>query len=226
MLHVEDPTLHDHRAHVHGQILHRHGIPPEGLAVEGLALGLGLVLPLFLSGRDGGHFTDGLLPEGLHGVNESLAFQLVAGFNGNRHRRGKPLPEILLHRRDMLHQRRLAVGSQTDGQALPFPFPFRPGKGASRHGIVHDKQVPQLLRLDFLQFRGRMGSRQVHPAQAVEPGNFLGCLVKEPLRNIAFRMEHHMDAPLLGGNVRSGDSRLRKHWHQCLRRLIIRKHLK
>ena len=119
VLHVEDPTLHDHRAHVHGQILHRHGIPPEGLAVEGLALGLGLVLPLFLSGRDGGHFTDGLLPEGLHGVNESLAFQLVAGFNGNRHRRGKPLPEILLHRRDMLHQRRLAVGSQTDGQALP-----------------------------------------------------------------------------------------------------------
>ena len=119
MLHVEDPTLHDHRAHVHGQILHGHGISPEGLSVEGLALGLGLLLPLFLGGNGGGHFADGLLPEGLHGVNESLALQLVTGFNGDGHRCGKPLPEILLHRRDMLHQRRLAVGSQTDGQALP-----------------------------------------------------------------------------------------------------------
>ena len=119
VLHVEDPTLHDHRAHVHGQILHGHGISPEGLSVEGLALGLGLFLPLFQAGHGGGHFADGLLPEGLHGVNESLAFQLVTGFNGNGHRCGKPLPEILLHRRDMLHQRRLAVGSQTDGQALP-----------------------------------------------------------------------------------------------------------
>ena len=119
MLHVEDPTLHDHRAHVHGQILHGHGVPPERLSVEGLALGLRFLLPLFLGSSGSGHFANGLLPEGLHGVNESLAFQLVAGFNGNRHRRGKPLPEILLHRRDMLHQRRLAVGSQTDGQALP-----------------------------------------------------------------------------------------------------------
>ncbi len=226
VLHVEDPTLHDHRAHIHGQILHGHGRPPEGLAIEGLALGLGLFLPLFRVGHGGGHFADGLLPEGLHGIHEGLALQLTAGLNGNGDRGGEPLPEVLLDGGDMLQKGRLAVGHQANGQLLPFPLPLGPGERPPGHGIVLHEQVPKLLRLNPLQFRSRVGSRQVHPAKTVKSGNFLGRLVKEPLRDVAFRVYHHMNAPLLGGNVRSGDSRLRKHWCQCLRRLIVRKHLK
>ena len=220
-------SLHNHRAHVHAQILHGNRCPLEGLAVEGLAGGgggCGLFLPFGSGG--GGQIFHHLTPHGLHGVKQGFSFQRRAGLNGDGHRHRKPLPEHLLHRGHLLHQRVLAVGNQTDGQVLPLPVPFGPGQGAPGHGIPLDKEVHQFLRLDFCQFRGRVGGCQFHPPQAVEGGNFLRRLIHQPLGDVVFGMHHHMDGPILGGNVRSGDSRLRQGCVQRLRRLIIGKHLK
>ena len=227
VVNVEHLSLHDHCAHIHRQILHGHGVSLEGLAVEGLAGGGGgCRLPLLFGGRNGGQVLHHLAPHGLHGFKQGLALQRRAGFDGNGHGRGKPFPQHLLHRRHLLHERILTVGGQMDGQVFPLPLPPGPGKRTPCHGIPLDKEVHQLLRLDFCQLVGRVGSVQNHMPQAVERPNLLRRLIHQPLGDVSFGMHHHMDGSILGGNVRSGDSRLRKRWVQRLRRLIVGKHLK
>ena len=71
-----------------------------------------------------------------------------------------------------------------------------------------------------------MGRRQRHAPQAVEGRDFLRRLIHQPLGDVAFAVDNHMDGSILGGNVRSGDSRLTERCVQRLRRLIVGKHLK
>ena len=207
---VEDLALHDHRAHVHAQVLHGNGSPLEGLAVEGFAgCGGGCRLFLPFGGGDGGQIFHHLTPHGLHGFKQSLPLQRGAGLNGDGHGHRKPLPQHLLHLGHLLHEGVLAVGRQMDGQVLPFPVPFGPGERTPGHGIPLDKEVHQFLMLHFRQLVSRVGGSQSHAPQAIEGSNLLRRLIHQPLRDVGVRMYHHMDGPILGGNVRSGDSRLR-----------------
>ena len=207
---VEYLSLHDHRAHVHGQILHGHGSSLEGLAVEGLAGGGGdgsLFLPF---GRgSSGQILHHLAPHGFHGIKQGFSLQRRAGFDGNGYGHGKPLPKNLLHGRHLLHEGVFPIGCQMDGQVLLFPFPFGPGQGAPGHGIPLNEQVHQLLWLDFCQLRSRMGRIQGHAPQPIEGGNLLRRLIHQPLGDVVFAVDNNVDGSILGGNVRSGDSRLR-----------------
>ena len=79
MVHGKDPALDDDEAHVQAQVLHGHGVPLEGLAVEGVALlrcrtaaGSGLLFGKFRLGTLG----DQLGAHLLHGVKEGLALEV------------------------------------------------------------------------------------------------------------------------------------------------------
>ena len=63
--------------------------------------------------------------------------------------------------------------------------------------------------LDFCQLISRMGRIQSHMPQAVEDCNLLRRLIHQTLGDVGFRVNHYMDTPVLGGYVRSDDSRLR-----------------
>ena len=220
-------ALHDHRAHVHAQILHGNGGALEGLAVEGLAgSGRGGRLFLPLRGGSSRQILHHLAPHGFHGFKQGLSLQRRAGLNGNGHRHREPLPQHLLHGRHLLHQGILAVGGKTDGQLLPLPVPFRSRQGTPGHGIPLNEQVHQFFRLDFCQLVSWVGSCQRHAPQAIEGGNLLRRLIQQPLGDVGFAVDNHMNTAFFRRNVRSGDSRLTQRCVQRLRRLIVGKHLK
>ncbi len=226
VLHLEHLALHDHRAHVHGQVLHGGGIPPEELPVEGVLL-LGLFgLFLLLAEGCGGQGLKGGGAHGLHGLHQRLSFQLRAGLHGDGHRRGKSLPQLPLHGGNLLQNCLFPVGTEADGQGGILPLPFGPGQGAPGHGVPADEKVHQLRVGHFADFLRRMGGRHRKISQTIEGRQILHHPVQVPLGEVGLGVDDDGDGPALRVHVSSNEGRLRKGCSQLLRRLVFGEHLK
>ena len=174
MLHSEDPALDDDLVHIEVQILHRRGLALEGLAEDGVFLGLcrrsrGSLIPEHRLGHRG----DGLLPETGQLVIEGLALQGVSRLNGGLHPSAEALKQIAANLGHLLLDGVPAVGPEPEGQAITLQRPSTAGQGAGRRGILPDQQFIQLRKVQAFQTLRRKKGRHGQAAQQVLPADGL-----------------------------------------------------
>ena len=172
VVHGEDPALHDDEAHVEAQVLHGHGIPLEGLAVEGIALllrggaanrGRGLLVRELGLGALGHHLHAHLL----HGIKEGLSLQLATRLDGDLHILAAELLQGSPHGGDGVLQHFPTVGPELDGQAQALPLPDGTRQGAHAHGILPDEEGGEIRGLHLVQASGGKGPPDVQSLQTV-----------------------------------------------------------
>ena len=227
VVHVENPALYNHRAHIQAQVLHGNRRSLEGFAVEGLAGGRRLGFRLLAAGPAAPcrQTAQQILAHGVHGIEQGLPLQGLPRRHRDGHRSGKPFPQHRLDLGNQLFQLLFPVGHQLNGQSRAIPGPLGSRERPPGHGVPADEQLHQLLRLYAVKLVLRMGGRQFHPPQAVKPGNFLPRLIQQPLGDIQIPVQCHMNRPLLHMDIRSDNGRLRQGCIQPLRRLVVREHI-
>ena len=169
MVHVENPALYNHRAHIQAQIFHGNRRSLEGFAVEGLAGGRRLGFRLLAAGAAAPcrQTAQQVLAHGVHGIEQGLPLQGLPRRHRDGHRGGKPLPQHRLDLGNQLFQLLFSVGHQMNGQSRAIPGPLGSRERPPGHGVPADEQFHQLLRLYAVKLILRMGGRQFHPPQAV-----------------------------------------------------------